>query len=77
MKGEYRMLDIVQVRTALDTLEPLLSKVEYHRLRQDVGAGIISFHEDKSEERYRADLLALGIDMKLDVDISDYEDAPF
>lgn len=77
MKGEYRMLDIVQIRTALDTLEPLLTKVEYHRLRQDVGTGVINFHENKSEERYREDLLTLGIDMKLDVDISNYEDSPF
>lgn len=70
-------MDIVKIKTALETLEPLLNKTDYDILRRQVGQGIIVFHENKSEERYRADLRALGIDMKLDVDISDYEDSPF
>ena len=67
-------MDIVKTKQALETLEPLLNKTDYEILRRQVGQGVILFHENKSEDNYRADLMALGIDMKLDVEVFD---APF
>jgi len=67
-------MDIVKIKQALETLEPLLNKTDYEILRRQVGQGVILFHENKSEDNYRADLMALGIDMKLDVEVFD---APF
>jgi len=67
-------MDIVKIKQALETLEPLLNTTDYEILRRQVGQGVILFHENKSEDNYRADLMALGIDMKLDVEVFD---APF
>jgi hypothetical protein len=67
-------MDIVKIKQALETLEPLINTTDYEILRRQVGQGVILFHENKSEDNYRADLMALGIDMKLDVEVFD---APF
>jgi len=67
-------MDIVNIKQALETLEPLLNITDYEILKRQVGQGVILFHENKSEQNYRADLMALGIDMKLDVEVFD---APF
>ena len=67
-------MDIVKIKQALETLEPLINTTDYEILRRQVGQGVILFHENKSEQNYRADLMALGIDMKLDVEVFD---APF
>ena len=67
-------MDIVKIKQALETLEPLINITDYEILRRQVGQGVILFHENKSEQNYRADLMALGIDMKLDVEVFD---APF
>jgi len=64
-------MDIVNIKQALETLEPLLNITDYEILRRQVGQGVILFHENKSEDNYRADLMALGIDMKLDVDFGE------
>jgi len=64
-------MDIVKIKQALETLEPLLNKTDYEILRRQVGQGVILFHENKSEDNYRGDLMALGIDMKLDVDFGE------
>jgi len=64
-------MDIVKIKQALETLEPLLNITDYEILRRQVGQGVILFHENKSEDNYRADLMALGIDMKLDVDFGE------
>jgi len=64
-------MDIVKIKQALETLEPLLNTTDYEILRRQVGQGVILFHENKSEDNYRADLMALGIDMKLDVDFGE------
>ena len=67
-------MDIVKIKQALETLEPLINITDYEILRRQVGQGVILFHEGKSEQNYRADLMALGIDMKLDAEVFD---APF
>lgn len=64
-------MDIVKIKQALETLEPLINITDYEILRRQVGQGVIMFHENKSEDNYRADLMALGIDMKLDVDFGE------
>jgi hypothetical protein len=64
-------MDIVKIKQALETLEPLLNITDYEILRRQVGQGVILFHENKSEDNYRGDLMALGIDMKLDVDFGE------
>jgi len=64
-------MDIVKIKQALETLEPLLNITDYEILRRQVGQGVILFHENKSEDNYRSDLMALGIDMKLDVDFGE------
>lgn len=64
-------MDIVKIKQALETLEPLINITDYEILRRQIGQGVIMFHENKSEDNYRADLMALGIDMKLDVDFGE------
>jgi hypothetical protein len=65
-------MDIVKVKQALEILEPLLNKNDYEQLRRNVGQAVIIFHENKSEDNYRADLSVLGIDMKLDMEVFDF-----
>lgn len=66
-------MDIVKIKNAIDTLAPLLTPNDMHSLERMVGQGIINFHENKAESNYRTDLKQIGIDMKLDVDASDFE----
>lgn len=70
-------MDIVLVAQALQTLEELLPSNNFDTVKRLVGEAVIQYNEDKAESRYRDDLKTLGIDMKLDVDQSDYEDIPF
>ena len=70
-------MDIVKVRNALETLSAILNADQIGQLERMVGQGIINHHENKAEEKYQIDLKQLGIDMKLDVDQSDFEDWRF
>lgn len=70
-------MDIVLVAQALQTLKELLPSNNYDTVARLTGEAVIQYNEDKAESRYRDDLKTLGIDMKLDVDQSDYEDIPF
>lgn len=71
------MLDITKINDAISTLSVLLDKYEITKLERMVGQGVIDYYCNKAEDNYTADLKALNIDMKLDVDQADYEDLPF
>lgn len=70
------MLDITTIHNAINVLTPLLNKNQVSELEHMIGEGIIKYYEDRAESNYRGDLQTLGIDLKLDVDTSFYED-PF
>ena len=70
-------MDIVAVRQAIEVLSPLLNANQIGQLEAMVGQGIIDYHEAQAEGRYKNDLNQLNIDMKLDVNASDFEDNPF
>jgi hypothetical protein len=65
-------MDIIKVKQSLEYLEPLLTKTDYDQLKFKVGQAIIDFHEGKAENNYKQDLVTLGIDMKLEVDVFDF-----
>ena len=71
------MLDIAKINDAINTLSTLLDKYEITQVERMVGQGVINFYQNKAEENYTADLKALNIDLKIDVDQADYEDIPF
>lgn len=69
-------MDIVKVRNALETLSAILNADQIGQLERMVAQGVINHHENKAVTRYETDLQQLGIDAKLDVDMSFYEE-PF
>jgi hypothetical protein len=71
------MLDIAKINDAINTLSTLLDKYEITQVERMVGQGVINFYQNKAEDNYTADLKALNIDLKIDVDQADYEDIPF
>tara|TARA_R100001082_G_scaffold91847_1_gene58457 strand:+ start:497 stop:709 length:213 start_codon:yes stop_codon:yes gene_type:complete len=70
-------MDIDKVKCALETLQDILEPVNFEQIKRTVGSSIIDWRQDESEKKYRSDLSYLNIDMKLDVDESDFEDIPF
>lgn len=70
-------MDIVAVRQAIEVLSPLLNANQVGQLEAMVGQGIIDYHEQQAESRYKNDLNQLSIDMKLDIDASDFGEPPF
>jgi len=69
-------MDINKVRNALETLSAILNADQIGQLEKMVAQGVINHHENVASNRSETDLQQLGIDAKLDVDMSFYED-PF
>jgi len=70
-------MNIVEIDKAITTLGTILNDYQLDQVKNLVGQAVIDYHEDKAESRYRADLKVLNVDMKLDVDSSDFGDIPF
>lgn len=70
-------MNIVDIEKAIKTLGTILNDYQLDQVKNLVGQAIINYHENKAEVNYRSDLKIINVDMKLDVDTSDFEDVPF
>lgn len=70
-------MNIVDIEKAIKTLGTILNDYQLDQVKNLVGQAIIDYHQDKAEGNYRADLKIINVDMKLDVDSSDFGDVPF
>jgi len=70
-------MNIVDIEKAIKTLGTILNDYQLDQVKKLVGQAVINYHENKAESNYTADLKIINVDMKLDVDVSDFGDVPF
>jgi len=69
------MIDVDKVKCALETLKDIVQPMDFEHIKRIVGSAVIDIRQDEVEKRYTNDLKYLSIDLKLDVDETDYEDS--